>query len=153
MSNPNTITRFIWSFQRHFRISEELAAEYLLPRLDSRFSPEVFLVAIRDKEGASPFMACVEPEQEFWAESGNENRARSNYALNASVTSTGLPSPRTIWALDTALKRSKDKLDNPLHFGQRDGKGDAAPRSLFFHPISHLADPVHAILEDTFRTP
>jgi len=67
---PHAITHFMWGFQPHFRIEQEVAAEFLFKRrLDDRFRPEVFLVGILANPAPNKWPACVEPEDDFWISS------------------------------------------------------------------------------------
>jgi hypothetical protein len=59
----------MWGFQPHFRISQECVAKRVFGLLDERFEPQVFLVGILVDENENKYPACVEPEQDFWAES------------------------------------------------------------------------------------
>ena len=62
----NTITRFMWPFQLLFRSIIQSSADRVFQELDHRFLPEVFLVGIRVLERDDRFLACVEPEKDFW---------------------------------------------------------------------------------------
>ncbi len=63
------IKYFMWGYQSHFRISQELFAERIFQALDRRFEPELFLVGILPEKVRNGFPACVEPEQDFWIHS------------------------------------------------------------------------------------
>jgi len=69
-----TITHFMWGYQPHFRIGQEVAAKRLFQILDSRFNPEIFLVGILTEERDDRFPACVEPEEDFWIKSEDFNK-------------------------------------------------------------------------------
>ena len=63
----------MWGYQPHFRIAQEISAEALFKRIDSRLKPEVFLVGILSNEVPDSFPACVEPEDEYWIKSEDLN--------------------------------------------------------------------------------
>jgi hypothetical protein len=63
------IRHFMWGYQVSFRALKEVEAERVLRRLDKRFKPEVFLVGIRARDARGNFIACVEPEDDFWIQS------------------------------------------------------------------------------------
>lgn len=64
-----TITHFMWGFQPHFRIGQEVTAKTVFERLDDRLRPEVFLVGILADPTLKRWPSCVEPEDDFWIES------------------------------------------------------------------------------------
>lgn len=64
-----TINHFMWGYQSHFRVVQQCLAERLFELLDSRFSPEVFLVGILVDDRDERYPACVEPEKGYWIES------------------------------------------------------------------------------------
>jgi DNA integrity scanning protein DisA with diadenylate cyclase activity len=71
------INHFMWGYQPHFRVRQQLVAERIFQALDRRFEPEIFLVGVRDNPTTEPFLACVEPENDFWIESEYFNCALS----------------------------------------------------------------------------
>lgn len=77
------IDHFIWGYQIHFRIGQEIRARSIFRSLDTRFDPEIFVVGILIQDRSDRHRACVEPEDEFWIQSE---------------------------AFDDVLKRSKDIL-------------------------------------------
>ena len=67
-----TIERFMWSYQAHFRMAAEFAAEGVAKQLGLELEPEVFLVGLRVEEPAAVVHpACVEPEDHHWADSAS----------------------------------------------------------------------------------
>ncbi len=60
------IEHFMWGFQPHFRIGQEVHAKAIFRLLDERFDPEVFLVGVLAENRADCHIACVEPENDFW---------------------------------------------------------------------------------------
>jgi hypothetical protein len=69
----NEIKYFMWGYQQHFRISQRRFAERVFQTLDQTFKPELFLVGILADENSERFLACVEPEQDFWIHSERFN--------------------------------------------------------------------------------
>ena len=68
----NTITYFMWAYQRPFRIGMQHRAEELFGKLDQRLNPSVFLVGVLDETSiAAGFPTCVEPEEDFWIHSND----------------------------------------------------------------------------------
>lgn len=67
------ITHFMWGYQPHFRVRQQLAAERVFRMLDPAFDPEVFLVGILADPTKETFPACVEPENDFWISSEDFN--------------------------------------------------------------------------------
>jgi hypothetical protein len=65
----DTITHFIWGYQKHFRVSHEHCAQQLFLHLDPELEPSIFIVGIRAATSDKPFPACIEPEDEFWIQS------------------------------------------------------------------------------------
>ncbi|MES2790559.1 MAG: DNA integrity scanning protein DisA nucleotide-binding domain protein [Planctomycetota bacterium] len=63
------IDHFMWGYQRHFRIIQDVHAQTLFGDIDDRIEPEVFIVGIRLEGSDGPFPACVEPENDFWIKS------------------------------------------------------------------------------------
>jgi hypothetical protein len=61
-----SITRFMWGYQQHFRSSFERQAERVLKEVAPDLTPEVLLVGVRVSEGAG-FDVCVEPEDGKWS--------------------------------------------------------------------------------------
>lgn len=57
----DTITQFMWGFQRHFRRSVEFALQRSLEEIGVSVEPTVFLIGIL-REGGSRHPLCVEPE-------------------------------------------------------------------------------------------
>lgn len=76
---PRTIVHFMWGYQEHFRVNQQCVAERVFRVLDARFEPEVFLVGIRGEEGPDRFIACVEPEDDFWIPSEAFDRVVDDY--------------------------------------------------------------------------
>lgn len=70
-----TIEHFMWGYQSHFRINQVCACERIFQLLDGRFAPQVFLVGILVEQQENCFPACVDPEQDFWAVSGDFDKA------------------------------------------------------------------------------
>ena len=60
------IEHFMWGFQHHFRINQEVHAKAIFQLLDERFVPEVLLVGVLDEGRKGRHAACVEPEDDFW---------------------------------------------------------------------------------------
>ena len=65
----NSIHYFMWGYQRHFRLNQQLRAKRLLQTLDRRFEPELFLIGILVDDFDGRYPACVEPEKDFWLQS------------------------------------------------------------------------------------
>ncbi len=65
------ITHFMWGFQQHFCIDQEVHANAVFRLLDKRFEPEVFLIGILDEDRRDRLPACVEPEDDFWISSNS----------------------------------------------------------------------------------
>ena len=71
-----TITHFMWSYQPHFRIGQEVAAKRIFQILDGNFDPEVFIVGILTEEKDDRYISCVEPEEDFWIKSEDFNKVK-----------------------------------------------------------------------------
>ena len=72
-----TITHFMWGYQPHFRIGQEIVAKRTFQILDENFDPEIFLVGILTEEKDDRFLSCVEPEEDFWIKSEDLNKIYS----------------------------------------------------------------------------
>lgn len=68
------ITHFMWGYQPHFRIGQEVVAKRSFQILDDNFDPEIFLVGILTEEKDDRFLSCVEPEEDFWIKSEDLNK-------------------------------------------------------------------------------
>lgn len=71
----------MWGYQRYYRTHVKVAADHVLKLLDEGLNPDVFLVGIRQVDGAGRHPTCVEPEEDYWIESeafnGTESLATS----------------------------------------------------------------------------
>ena len=65
----NSITYFMWGYQRYFRVVMQRRAEELFRKLDDRLRANVFLVGVLAAKCAARFPSCVEPEDDFWIHS------------------------------------------------------------------------------------
>lgn len=68
------INHFMWGYQSHFRIQQECACERIFQLLDEHFDPQVFLVGVLIQKEKNRYTACVDPEQDFWANSSDFNK-------------------------------------------------------------------------------
>lgn len=71
--SPVEINHFMWGYQQHFRIGQEIAAKSIFKLLDDHFEPEIFLVGILVDDLKGKYPACVEPETDFWIHSESFN--------------------------------------------------------------------------------
>ena len=84
---PTGIVHFMWGYQTHFRMGQEVVAQRVFGLVDERFDPQLFLVGILLEEQSGWHRACVEPEKDFWIKSKDFDRTkkvaekiRSSYA-------------------------------------------------------------------------
>jgi DisA bacterial checkpoint controller nucleotide-binding len=67
----DTITHFMWGYQRHFRHAIERETERILDSLKPGLKPRVFLIGVRISHDDTLRLACVEPEVHHWAQSAD----------------------------------------------------------------------------------
>lgn len=67
----DTITHFMWGYQRHFRHAVESEASRILDSLKPGLISGVFLVGVRISDDNTLMPACVEPEIHHWAQSAD----------------------------------------------------------------------------------